>query len=86
MLPKMTGYVTYFDEGYFFFSRRWKIVKKHSKVWDKISNIKQKGSNSKLVYIEKQLKTEIKTKIFNKNFHDNEIPKEGSHCVCFQYY
>ena len=30
-----------------------KLLKTHSKVWDKISNIKQKGSDSELVYNEK---------------------------------
>lgn len=30
-----------------------KLLKTHSKVWDKIRNIMQKGSDSELVYIEK---------------------------------
>ena len=56
--------------------------------WSKMkncwSNVMQKGFESEPVYDNKYLKTKTKScydKI-NANFHDNEIPKEGSHCAC----
>ena len=48
------------------------MLKQYDKIWEKISNIMQKGFGSEPVYNNK----------INTNFHDNEIPKEYSHCVC----
>ena len=46
--------------------------------------VNKKGFDSKPVYNEKYLKTEIKSyegKI-STSFHDDGIPKESSHCIC----
>ena len=54
---------------------------KHGK---KVSNAIKKGFDSNPVYIKKYLRTKIKSykgKI-NTNFHNNKIPKEGSHYIC----
>ena len=52
------------------------LLKRFDKIWDKGSNSIKKGLDSKPVYNQKYLKTEIisyedKT---NTNFHDNGIP------------
>ena len=67
------------------FIKKRKLLKAYNKVWDKISNIMQKGFDSEPVYNEKYLKTKIKSydgKI-KTNFYDNGVPKEGSRFVCF---
>ena len=58
----------------------WKCI---NKMWDKITNMMQKGFDSEPMYREKYLKTNIKFykgKIYT-NFH-NSVPKVGPHCVC----
>ena len=60
------------------------LLEKYNKIWDKLSNSIKKGFDSELVYNKKYLKT--KTKFYegkiNTNFHDDRVPKEGSHCIC----
>ena len=58
-----------------------KSLKACNKVCYKISNIKQKGFDSKPVYNEKKFKNKIKPYYdkINTNFHDNRMPKEGYH-------
>ena len=48
-------------------------------IWDKVSN----RFNIEPIYNQKYLKTKIKSykRKINKNFHDNAIPKEDSHCI-----
>ena len=58
-----------------------KFLKAFNKLWDKISNIKQKGFDSELpVYNEKQLNINIKSYggKTNTNFHENGVTKGGS--------
>ena len=66
-----------------FFIEDEKLSKAYDKVWDKISNVIQKGFDSEPVYNEKYLKTKVKfyNGKINTNFPDNEIPKSGSHWV-----
>ena len=61
-----------------------KLLEKRNKIQDKVSSSIKKGFDNEPVYIEKYLKTRIKScdGKMNTNFHDNKIPKEGSHCVC----
>ena len=50
----------------------------------KVNNRKRKEFDSEPVHNENYLKAKIKSyngKI-NTNFHNNIIPKEGSHCIC----
>ena len=50
-------------------------------VWKIVSNINKVEFDNKPVYIEKYLKTKVKS--YNQhNFHNNEIPKEGFQCIC----
>ena len=49
----------------------------------KVSKINKSEFDSKPVYIENNLKTEIKScnEKINTNFYNNKIPKEGSQCT-----
>ena len=50
----------------------------------KLAIVLKEGFDSEPVYREKYLKTKIKSSEvkINTNFHDDEIPKEDSHCIC----
>ena len=67
-----------------FLTKADELLEKYNKIWDKLSNSIKKGFDSEPVYNKKYLKT--KTKFYegkiNTNFHDDRVPKEGSHCIC----
>ena len=69
-----------------FFIEDHDFVKKYNKIWDKAINSINKNliAIKNLTYDKKYLET--KTTSYegklNRNFHDNGIPKEGSHCIC----
>ena len=67
-----------------FFIKDEKLLEKYNEIWKKVSNIIRKEFDSKPVYNEKYIKTKIKScnEKINTNFHNNEIPKEGSQCIC----
>ena len=56
------------------------LLEKYNEIWEKVKNSIKKELHSEPVYNEKYQKTKIKPyngKI-NTNFHNNEMPKEGS--------
>ena len=58
-----------------------KLLKKDSKIWDKISNRIRKEFDSKSII--KNI-CKLKCNFLRQNqtyFHDSEIPGEGSHCI-----
>ena len=60
-----------------------KLLEKYNEIWKKVSNIIKKEFDSKPACNEKYIKTKIKSyngKI-NTNFHNNNIPEEGSQCI-----
>ena len=60
------------------------MLEKYNEIWDKTSKLIKRGFDSEHVYNQKYLKTKIKScegKI-NANFHNDKMPKEGSHCIC----
>ena len=61
------------------------LLEKYNKIWDKVSNRIKKGFDIEPVYNEKYLKTKIKSyeSKINTNFHNDEMPKEGSHSIYF---
>ena len=76
----MGGSVKCFDETKYMsylIGDEEELLKAYNKLWDKLSNIMQKGFDSEPVYNGKYLKTKIKSykgKI-NTNFHDNGVSK-----------
>ena len=80
MLPQKSGYVKCFDETELIFSliEVEELRKAYNKVWDKISNLMQKGLYSAPVYDKEYLKTKITSyddKI-NTCFHDDSGAKK----------
>ena len=66
-----------------FFINDSKLFKSYCKMQNKVNDSIKKGCGSEPMYDTKYLKTKTKShegKI-NTNFHDNGIPKEGSHCI-----
>ena len=86
MIPKMSAYRRNFDGTKYmsFFIKDDELLEKHNRIWNKLSNSVKKAFENEPVYKKKYLKIKIKPSDgkINKNFCDNEIPKEGSHCIC----
>ena len=61
-----------------------KLLEKHNKNWDKVSNSMKKALDNKPIFNEKYLKTKIKfyEKKINTNFHGGKVPKQSSQCIC----
>ena len=82
----MSAYRRNFDETKYmsFFMKDDELLEKLNRSWNKLSNSVKKAFENEPVYNKKYLKIKIKPydgKI-KKNFRDNKIPKEGSHCIC----
>ena len=77
---KISGYIKSLDESkYMLF---WIKVNTYKKYIIKSSNSIKKRFGCKPMFDEKYLKSKIKSykNKINKNFHDNEMPEEGSLC------
>lgn len=69
---------------YVFLSKDDKFLETYNNILYIVSNLIKNGFDKEPLYNKIYLKTKIKScddKV-NTNFHDNEIPKEGRHCVC----
>ena len=85
MLPKISEYRRDFDQTKYlsFLIKKNKLLEK-DEIRNKVSKVIIKGFDIEFVYNNKYLKTKIKSyggKI-NTNFHDDKVPKEGSHYIC----
>ena len=82
----MNAYRRDFDEPkcMSFLIKDEKLLGKYNKIWEKASSIIKQEFSSNHAYNKKYIKTEIKSsgKKINKNFHNNEVPKEGCECIC----
>ena len=90
ILPQMSGYIKYFENG----GKNMSFLIKDDKVWDKYDKIweviKDKlGINfySELVYEYKYLKTKVREfgGMIKTNFLGNSMPKENMHYTCVAY-
>ena len=85
MLPKMSEYTKSFDENKYmsFLVKDDELLKKDNKMGLQSAKI-LKRFDSEPVYNEKYLKIRIKSckSKINTNYHNNGIPKEGSHFIC----
>ena len=81
----MSAYRREFDKTKWmsFLTKDGKLLEKYNKIWKNVSNIIEKEFDSKSVYNEKYLKTEIKS--YNRKistiFRNNKIPKELPECI-----
>ena len=66
-----------------FLNEDGELLKKYNNIWDKVSNLIKKGSDSKPFYTKKYLKAKMKSykDETKSNFHDKEILKEGFHYI-----
>ena len=76
----MTGYARKFDENatMSFIVKDKQLLKKYTKIWEKIEGLMKINFESKLVYSDKYIKTkiEIYTGSIITNFHNKKMPKE----------
>ena len=92
ILPQMSGYIKYFENGgkdMSFVIKDDDMLAKYNEILNKIKRTLNIKLHSMPVYSEKKkIKIKIKTKVkeFNGvikiNFLDNEIPKENEHYAC----
>ena len=67
-----------------FMVKNKQLLKKHTKIWEKIEGLMKINFESKLVYSDKYIKTkiEIYTGSIITNFHNKKMPKEKAPCKC----
>ena len=82
----MSAYRREFDENKLmsFLMKDIELLEKYNEMWDKVKNSIRKEFVSKPVYNEKYLKANRKfyNGKINTNFHNNEIPRQGSQFIC----
>ena len=87
ILPQMSGYIKYFENGgknMSFLIKDEEVLDKYNNIWDVIKNKLGIKFNSKPVYDETYIKAKVKEfdgKI-KTNFLGNEGPKENMHYTC----
>ena len=92
ILPQMSGYIKYFDDGgknMSFKIEDESVHLKYNEIWNEIKNSPNTRFHSQPIYDDKYIKNNyinIKVKtcsgIINTLFLDNESPKEGNHYIC----
>ena len=86
ILPQMSGYIKYFDNGRKNMSFKIEdesVYLKYTEIWNKIKNSPNSKFYSQPIY-DKYIKTKVKTfsSMINTLFSGNEIPKERNHYIC----
>ena len=87
ILPQMSGYIKYFENGgknMSFFIKDDKVWEKYKQIWDVIKNKLGIKFHSVPVYDEEYLKTKVREydgKVKTK-FGGNDVPKENMHYTC----
>ena len=87
ILPQMSGYIKYFENGgknMSFLIKDDEVWEKYDKIWDVIKNKLGIKFHSEPVYEYKYLKTKVREYdgVINTNFLGNNIPKENMHYTC----
>ena len=87
VLPQMSGYIKYFDNGgknMSFKIESKDVYLKYSEIWNKIKSILNVKFHSQPIYDDKYIKTKVKTfnNTINTLFSRDKIPKEKNHYVC----
>ena len=87
ILPQMSGYIKYFENGGKNMSFRIeddKVYIKYNQIWNKIKELFGVKFCSEPIYDDKYIKTKVKTfsSVINEMFSGDEIPKEKVGYVC----
>ena len=87
ILPQMSGYIKYFENGgknMSFFIKDDEVWEKYEQIWDVIKNKLSIKFHSKPIYDQKYLKAKVREfdGVIKTNFLGNEVPKENMHYTC----
>ena len=87
ILPHMSGYIKYFDNGgknMSFKIEDESVSLKYTEIWNKIKKSLNTRFHSQPGYDDKYIKTKAKTfsSMINTFFSGNKIPKERNHYIC----
>ena len=87
ILPQMSGYIKYFENGgknMSFFIKDDEVWEKYEQIWDVIKNKLGIKFHSKPIYEQKYLKAKVREfdGVIKTNFLGNDMPKENMHYTC----
>ena len=87
ILPQMTGYIKYFENGgktMSFVIKDDKRLNKYNEIWYKIKVTLSIKFHSILVYDEQYIKAKVRefNGVIKTNFLDDKLPKENTHYTC----
>ena len=87
VLPQMSGYINYFDNGrknMSFLIEDESVYLKYTKIWKKIKKLLNIKFRSQPIHDDKYIKTKVKTfdEAINTSFSKKKVPKEKSHYIC----
>ena len=90
ILPQMTGYIKYFENGgknMSFVIKDDDVLDKYNEIWDKIKKTLSIKFHSMSVYDEKYIKAKVRefNGVIKTNFLGDEIPKESMHYTCIVF-
>ena len=87
ILPKMSGYIKYFEnvgKNMSILIKDDEVWEKYNEIWDVIKNKLSIKIHSKPIYDQKYLKAKVREfdGVIKTNFLGNEVPKENMHYTC----
>ena len=87
VLPQMSGYIKYFENGgknISFTIEEGSVYLKYTEIWNKIKSMLNVKLHSQPIYHEKYIRTKVKTfnNTINTLFSGDKIPKEKIHYIC----
>ena len=87
ILPQMTGYIKYFENGgknMSFVIKDDDVLDKYNEIWDKIKETLSIKFHSMPVYDEKYIEAKVRefSGVIKTNFLGDEVPKENEHYTC----
>ena len=87
ILPQMTGYIKYFENGgknMSFVIKDDDVLDKYNEIWDKIKETLSIKFHSMPVYDEKYMKAKVRefNGVIKTNFSEDKIAKENMHYTC----
>ena len=87
ILPQMSGYIKYFENGgknMSFLIKDDEVWEKYESIWDVIKNKLNIKFHSEPIYEQKYLKAKVREfdSVMKTNFLGNDTPKENMHYTC----
>ena len=87
ILPQMSGYIKYFENGgknMSFLIKDDEVWEKYEQIWDVIKNKLNIKFHRKPIYEQKYLKAKVREfdGVIKTNFLGNDVPKENMHYTC----